>query len=253
MNADEIVLGNPNFFLYQSTLHQLGRALYANKEYADALKVYQWISVLYPQYRQVQFEKMWAASMANRYELALGAITSQRSSYFSKYLEPETYLVQFYLYNRLCRRQELDEIRKEVKKFEKALNDGSYNYKEWAKRDIETSVLLHLEDGAKDNDGDPGQRKANMSETAWIKSHLEKRFERDLPRMKEQLRRVQAFLTIAKPLDEKGLPQIIEIPGLKQVLAADREMWPVQDAEDWLDEIGQHVFIGQSECGSKAK
>ncbi len=43
-----------------------------------------------------------------------------------------------------------------------------------------------------------------------------------------------------------------KLPSQEELFRSGKEMWPVDDAEDWLDELGYQTFIGQSECEQKA-
>ena len=241
-----------NFFLYHSVLHSYARALYGANRAKEAMDVYGWISPLYPQFRQVQFEKMWAASRAGLFGHALGAIASQRSSFFSKWLEPETYLVQYYLFKRLCRDDEVARVRAEAAAFQKAIESGSFGYAEWARRDVETLLLIRLKQSPSEpRSSSVVNGRARSEEITWITKLLEERFQKDLPRIKQQMENVVAYFNLAIEATKQDLPAALVIPGLTQVLESDREMWPVSDAEDWLDEQGNHVFVGQSECQGK--
>jgi tetratricopeptide (TPR) repeat protein len=117
--ADSKKFGDINFFARQTLLHSLARSFFGEGRFDDSLETYQKISLLYPFVRQIQFEKMWAAFRAKNYSLTLGAIASQMSSYFNRYMEPETYLVQYYLYRQMCRKSDVAQVLRTVKRFKK--------------------------------------------------------------------------------------------------------------------------------------
>ena len=95
-----------NTQLYWSLIHSLARAFYGLKQYDDAFKLYSSIPTSYPFYKQVQFELMWNNYQNGKLEFALGSIANMTSGNFSKILEPEVYLVQYYINKRMCRNQE---------------------------------------------------------------------------------------------------------------------------------------------------
>jgi len=241
-----ISFGSDNFFLYQSISHSLARALYGQGQYTQALEVYQWISLNYPFFRQVQFEKMWAAFRAENYSLTLGAIASQMSSYYSSYLEPESYLVQYYLYRRLCRTADVTQVERAVANYKKLVLEGNLKLENWARHDNETMILSRLIDlNRSANDTSEIPRSQRLKEVQFIRQTLETRFRVDITRIREQMEKVAAYMNLARDAQKTDLPPIVKVPTY---LSSKTEMWPVEDAEDWLDEIGHHIFIGESQC-----
>lgn len=198
--------------------------------------------------RQIQFEKMWTALRAKHFAVAMGAIVSQKSSYFSKYLEPEAYLVQYYLYRRLCREDDVKLVLRDINDFKNMLEKGTFTLEEWAGRDFHTRLLLSLSLNRKRLVNSPVTAQERKAERTRIRSRLEKSYKRDLVRLRSEMEKVVAYLNLAPDATQKDLPKILEIPGLNKILNSHNEMWPMSDAEDWLDEVGQHVFIGRSEC-----
>ncbi len=113
-NKGRIPKGNQQ--LYLNIIHQMARSLYGQKRFNEALEVYDWISPVYPQIRQVLFEKMWTSFRAGKYDVALGTIASQQSGYFSEYLHPESYLIKIYIFKRLCRKKDINYTVDAIKK-----------------------------------------------------------------------------------------------------------------------------------------
>jgi hypothetical protein len=87
-----------------------------------------------------------------------------------------------------------------------------------------------------------------QAEVQRIRASLEKRYATDIARVNSQLEKVIAYLNMGTVAAKGELPAIPQKTDLKQILNSETEMWPVEDAEDWLDEIGHHHFIGVSEC-----
>ena len=235
--------------LYPFVLHSMARALYGAGRYADSLSVYNWIRPGYPRYRQILFEKMWAAFKAGRVEIALGAIASQRSAYFSTFLSPESYLIQTYIYKKLCRDEELKEVIEEMKKSELMLKKSSL--KNWVKSDIESMVLWHVsEQKAFQNDLIPEISKADRDREKWeIREALKKAFRVLQPKLLSDLKIAIAYSQLADVTDTKQeLKPIPELKSREQLLKLDLEIWPADTHEDWADEVGRHVLIGESLC-----
>jgi hypothetical protein len=51
-------------------------------------------------------------------------------------------------------------------------------------------------------------------------------------------------MTQLKPVEKIGSRQ--------QLLKMDLEVWPVDSDESWADEIGKHVYLGESQCASSS-
>lgn len=238
-----------NHLLYENVLHSMARALFGAGRFDEALTVYGWISRNYPRYRQVLFEKMWTAFRGNHADVALGAIASQRSTYFSDYMEPETYLVQLYIYKKLCRSDEVRQLQNDIALFRRNLMNGKYTYKDWAKSDLETYGLLRLTEQEPLEDGGSVSMGEKRYEQEQIKKSLINRFEYEKRRISKELNQVLAYSYLAvgakflKLKDNELNPSRLRKSGI--------EVWPVDDAEDWLDEIGNHLYIGESQCEQK--
>ena len=247
----EILAGrSENRLLYQITIHSMARALYGAGRFEESLRVYSWISKNYPRYRQVLFERMWTGFRAGRMEIALGAIASQQSAYFANYMEPESYLVQLYIYKKLCRTDEQATLRQSIERFRDSLANGRYTYAEWAKSDLETFSLLRLTEQPIDRSLSAAGQQERRKEQADIKRFLLQRFEIEKKRLLRELTQVLAYFNLAVAADTLKMSSS-ELSRKTLRTGSQQEFWPVDDAEDWLDELGSHIFIGQSECQSK--
>jgi hypothetical protein len=240
-------------FLHQFMLHSMARALYGAQRFADSLEVYGWIPPTYPRYRQVLFEKMWAAFRHGRLDIALGAIASQHSAYFSEYQEPETYLVQVYVFKKLCRDQELERVRNMIKKFKSVLMEPSheYGFREWAKSDLETFSLLRLTEITEIPDADQTILDSErLREKNKINKLLRIRFENERKRLAEQLKIVLAYSYVAIGADSLAVKNY-QLPSRAELMKHGSEFWLVRDGENWVDELGGHLYIGDSRCKEK--
>jgi hypothetical protein len=229
--------------------HLMARALYGARRYDESMTVYQWINTSYPFIRQVLFEKMWAAFKAGRVDIALGAIASQRSSFFSKYLPTESYLIQTYLLKKLCRDAELKEVADELKAYQEALTSGSLE--DWASKDNTTAVLARVAK-IKPKETDltsmitPAER---VSEQRQISEVLEKVYQKQKPLILNDLKTILAYQHLANVTDTKTVLQPVhKLKSRDELLAQDLEVWPADFKEEWLDEVGKHVLIGESLC-----
>lgn len=235
--------------IYPFVLQSMARALYASGRYEEALTVYTWISPSYQRFRQVLFEKMWAAFRAGRVEIALGSVASQRSAYFSKYLSPESYLIQTYIYRRLCRNDDLAEVIGEMKQYEAALAKNRMSI--WVGNDIETHVLWRLtreDKGIKSPLITPGERDRERAE---IMSALNRAFQMQKPKILTDLRTAMAYAHLATVADTSNvLKPIQKLNSREELSALDLEIWPADASEEWVDEIGTHVLIGESLCNA---
>lgn len=239
-------------FLYWTVVHNMARSLYGAGRYLESMEVYEWVPPDYYKFRQVLFEKMWASFRAKRYDRALGAIASQQSSYFSSSLEPETYLIQLYLFKKLCRMDEHKRTLANIEVIMKRLDakSGSYTMEEWAQSDTETKVLYRLSTAFVPDDAN---RTAKLKEQVSIKNALTARFQNERKRLESQFKTVLAYSRLSVALDKDIIVTDV-VPDRETLMKGRKEFWPVEDAEDWIDELGQHLYIGESQCAkSEAK
>jgi hypothetical protein len=229
--------------------HTMARALYGARRFEESLTVYQWLSPNYPFFRQVLFEKMWAAFKAGRVDLALGAVASQRSTYFSRFLSPESYLIQTYLYKKLCRDQDLQEVITEMKAYEDALQKG--DVKDWVGSDANTLTLWQLSQIKSKPTDDVklitvAERQKEQEE---IQAALNQAYQRQKVKILKDLKTALAYAHLAKVTDTKDvLKPVRALTGRDELLKQDLEVWPADNAEEWTDELGKHVLIGESQC-----
>lgn len=240
--------------LYPHVLHAIARALYGAGRYAEAIEVYGWIGSNYPRIRQVLFEKMWAGFRGQRTDIALGAIASQRSAYFSGFMHSESYLVQNYIYRKLCRDGAIQGVLGEMARYEQAIQKG--DVEAWAKTDLDSTVLWNVAEsgsgaGARAFSVQYVSAKSREAEKNAIIARLKKEFERDRPRILSDLRRAKAYTQLSSGKDRSGvLKPIQRLPDRAAYLKADLEAWPAESQEEWADEIGSHRFFGDSLCAS---
>jgi len=229
--------------------HTMGRALYGARRYDEAMEVYQWINTAYPHIRQVLFEKMWAAFKAGRVDMALGAIASQRSGYFSTYLPTESYLIQTYLFKRLCRDDDLNQVNLEMKQYEERLAKG--DIRDWVNKDV-TSALLWQLSQAKPKPTDLLDiipLSDRITEQKEILNALNRVYEKQKPIILSELKSILAYAHLAKVSDTSTVLKPVEsLKSRDELLKKDLEVWPADSNEEWLDEIGKHVLIGESLC-----
>ena len=226
-----------NYHLYWSIVHSLGRTLYALKQYDEAYKVYTTIPSSYPFYKQVQFELMWNTYMNGRLEYSLGAIATMASGHFSKILEPEVYLLQYYIYRRMCRDEEVDIIKKRVKLYQNILNKYKFPLVNWLKKDVETLVYKQILQSG-DMNGKEGVR---------LKKLLDQRMNAEVKRWRKEFDLVAAHLDVDSGKN-KNLEPVKTLLSVDQLLSTSNEKWNVEDNEIWSDELGKQVFIQKDLC-----
>lgn len=242
-----------NLFLYSVALQSMGRTLFGARRFNEALEVYNWIPKNFPRFKQILFEKMWTGFRAGRIDVALGAIASQESSYFSNYQEPETYLLKVYIFKKLCRDEDLKDLRMTLNSIKSRIEkkDPKF-YREWAKSDIEIMSLSNLVTFKSSSNLSPDiSSEDRENEKNAIRSILKKRYEIDLLRYKRDLEAAIAYSNIALGTKDFNFVKHEEI-NHEELMAKGDEVWAVNDAEDWVDEIGGHLFIGDSLCGKAA-
>lgn len=239
--------------LYFSVLQSMARALYGGGKYAESLEVYSWIPPYYFQIRQVLFEKMWAAFRASKFDYVIGAIASQQSSYFSPYLDPESYLIKIYSMKKLCRERDILATLNSIQAYLKGLQTGRITYKEWSRRDLILSGIDALTEQRTSATDllKVVSREKRETERARLTDFLIKNFERNRPRMISQLQKVLGYSKLALGNESALLTQVTELEDSQTLSGKGQEWWPATGGEEWLDEIGSHVFIGDSQCSAK--
>jgi hypothetical protein len=255
--AQEVAKANPSQLvlngldqIYPYVLHSLARALYADRRYREALEVYSWMQPSYSRFHRVLFEKMWTAYYAQKADLALGAISSQHSAYFSDYVDPETYLVQLYLFKRLCRQSEFDRILAEVKAFKKKITDGVFTYEDFAKSEVFTQRILRVSEQSADKNDAIVSASDRRAERDRIKTNLLNSFNYSKKALLENLSLVEAYSTMATtPGMELGFEPMRRTTDRNELVRRNLEVWPIEaDGEEWADEVGNHFYLGESQC-----
>jgi hypothetical protein len=240
-----------NSQLYTETLHSLARALFGAGKYNDSVEVYSWIKPPYPRFRHVLFEKMWAAFHAKKIDVANGSIASQYSSYFSRFLEPESYLVQIYIYRKLCRKDDLNLAVQNAREFEKLLSTNTYTMAEWAKTDFDTMTQLYIVNNSKNVSSKVVSEALREREKNKILKNLQTQFDIDRKRLAKEMKKVNAYINLAAVEDNKVFEPVVKIEMAGTFKKQIYEYWPAVDREDWLDELGYFYFVGGSQCASK--
>lgn len=225
-----------NYQLYWSLIHSLSRALYALKQYKDAYILYRSIPSSYPLYKQVQFELMWNNYLNERLEYSLGSIATMSSGHFSKILEPEAYLIQYYIYRRMCRDAEVDLIKKKVKYYRDSFANKNISYADWIKKDVETLVYKQVLQSGSPKGG----------EAIRLRKDLDRRLEIDSRRLRKEFDLVFAHIDLDSGKNKK-LKEVNNL-AIEKLLSTDSEKWAVDDNETWSDELGKQVFIQKDLC-----
>ena len=84
-------------------------------------------------------------------------------------------------------------------------------------------------------------------EQSRISKTLDRVIELRARRFSKELDKIIAYAQLAAV--GKGLAEIEKLPDREALLAKNLEIWPADSSEVWLDEVGYHRFIGESQCG----
>ena len=229
-----------NFQLYWSLVHSLARSLYGAKIYGEAQKIYYTLPMSYRFYRQAQFELVWTYYLNERIEFALGAIANISTGLFSQVLEPEAYLLQYYIYRRLCRNEEIEIIKNKLVMFQEQVNQKSIPFDQWIKKDIDSLIYKQVLDSGNDKN----------AEFASLKNKLENARVKDVERIKKEIEIVLAHMSLAS--GHKKLKSVKKLLSAEQILEGKNEKWAIDDQEVWADEIGRLVFLQKDLCNLDA-
>jgi hypothetical protein len=237
-----------NLDFYNFVKQSAARSLYGAGRYEDALKVYDSIDAGFFNYKRVIFEKMWTAFMAGRVELALGMVASLRSAYFSNYIDPEVYMIQVYAYKKLCRNKDLERTLAEMRDFKRQI-DTKPTFDLLSLGDLEiVSLKQLLEKRYLGFSSRIVTRRMREEEQARISKTLDRIVEMRARRFSRELDKIIAYAQLAAV--GKGLASIEKLPDRGSLLKKNLEIWPADSSEVWLDEVGYHRFIGESQCAS---
>lgn len=230
----------------------LVRALYGSGKYDEARGESIRIPPSFSRFKHVLFERMWSAFRAGRADVALGDIAAQRSSYFGNYLEPESYLVLVYLLKRLCREDEAQEVIRQMEGFQADLASGKFSLSQWAKLEVGTRMYLELMERPDPSGLDRQAVDLRNRERNWISKLLNSSFDKKRKQWMDELPQVISYSRLAvNPLMGGALQPIEKFPNREKMLERGYEIWPVEDGEQWLDELGNQRFMGDSRCVKK--
>lgn len=234
--------------LYTHVLHSMARALYGANRLKEALIVYQWFGPHYSGFRQILFEKMWTAFKLGKVDIAIGAIASQHSIYFSEHLSPEAYLIETYLFRKLCRVDDLKEVVEEMRAWEKLLTKGG-GMESWARADPITLSLWKLSSQRTDLQSPFVSRAERETERKRIDSKLGIFFEGQRKKILAELKSATAYIFLAEGKASHSLLEAVSsLPSRSAYFKLNLEIWPVLDQEEWVDEVGYRRFFGESLC-----
>lgn len=223
--------------LYWSLIHSLARSFYGLKQYNEALTVYKTIPISYPFYRQVLFESMWASYMNDDLEFALGAIASMNSGNFSKVLEPEVYLVQYYIYKRLCNDEAALLVKNRVQAISKLVLGIEFQLGTWIRKDVDKLVYRKIL-----LSGD--LKNKNIQD---LRSRLEMEKNRDFDRLEKEFELVNAHFDLDSGKNS-NLSPMKKFKNIGQILNTKNDFFLVSDKELWTDEIGKYVYLKKDLC-----
>lgn len=227
-----------NYHLYLSIVHSLSRALYALKQYDDAFVLYRTLPTSYVYYNQVQFELMWNNYLNNRLEYSLGAIATMASGHFSSWLEPEVYLLQYYIYRRMCRDLDAEVVKNAARYYQKYISENKLTLGQWIKKDVETKLYEQAMRS--------GSNKS--SEFIRMKKFLSSRMKNDIKRLKKEFELVLAHIDVDNRKTNRKLPPVQSLLTVDQLLLDSSDKWSLDDNEVFVDELGKKVFIQKDLC-----
>jgi len=238
--------------LYPYILQSMGRALYSAGRFDEAYIVFRWIQPTFSKFQQVQFEKMWAAFRGGRVDHALGAIASQKSEYFSKHISPESYLVQIYLYKKLCREDDYKQVLNQVRSFRKDVQSGAYSRDEWLKSEVENRILYNLIQMKPEKGLAFVSAAERKQEQERLHKILDAAFKSQRSRLLDEIDKVLAYVQLTiKSGGDSVLKPLEILPDRSSFFKLNLEIWPADSAEEWIDEVGTHRFVGESLCGKR--
>jgi hypothetical protein len=184
----------------------------------------------------------------------MGAIASQRTVFFAQFLEPETYLLMIYLLKSLCRTDQIEIVRAELSDFQNKVKSlGTTKITEWARFDLEYFNLYKLI-----NSQNPQANRFGVTQAQREKEKEKIRISllshvKDLgARLSKELDMVKAYASLAISAQPLKANSMI-LTTRDEIAAKDRESWKLDDAEDWVDETGRHLYVGTNLCIQEAR
>ena len=245
-------VGKENRNIYYWLLHHMGRTLYSSGNYEQALEVYNWIPTRYYQFRQVQFEKMWTAFRLNKLDIAMGSIISQQSAYYSRYIEPESYLVKLYILQKLCDQRQVSKVVRDIDSYIAQIRTKKMRLSEWAKNDLyDYSISLLVRQRETDGLTSIISVQERLEQKNKILKKLNSKFLDDQVRIERDLNKVKGYALLMKFDVTEELEKVMNMPSSDILSSQGLEYWPTSKNEEWVDEAGQYFYNGQSKCKKK--
>lgn len=242
-------VGKENRNIYYWLLHQMGRTLYSSGNYEQSLEVYNWIPTRYYQFRQVQFEKMWAAFRLNKLDIAMGSIISQQSAYYSRYIEPESYLVKLYILQKLCDKRQVSQVVKDIDNYIVRIRQKKLRLSEWAKNDLyDYSISLLARVGETQGLTSLISVQERAEQKNKILKKLNAKFIDDQLRIERDLNKVRGYALLMRFDVSEELEKVTSLPSSDVLSSQGLEYWPTSKNEEWVDEAGQYFYNGKSKC-----
>lgn len=237
---------------YPYVLEEIGRCLYALKRFDEAYEVFSWIPPSFPRYRRVLFEQMWASFMAGRIELTIGRLASQFSPFFTPYHYPDAYLMEVYVYKKLCRDADLKVTLQRMKQLRDEVISGHFTWRDWMQSDVEGIVLRKILESSPRTAVNLVTAQERAQERAYIQTALERAFQKDRTKWLQNMELATAFAELST-IKSTALKPLAKLPSRQELYRQKLEIWPVDKREEWIDEMGSHRFAGESQCAPDQK
>jgi hypothetical protein len=248
-HGDEDVARSAAIF-YPYVLESMGRSLYGLRRFKESAEVLSWINFSYPRYRRVLFEQMWASFQAGSIDQTLGRIASQFSAHFAEYNSPEAFLVQAYVHKKLCRDDDLKAVIAKMKNLRDAVKKGTFTWNDWVKSDIEGIVLSKVLEANPSSPVALVTDAERAAEKLRIEKALKGAFAREKPQWLDNMETAIAYAQLSTGKTSQLKP-IEKLPSRAELFKQKLEIWPADSREEWIDEIGSHRFVGESQCTAK--
>jgi hypothetical protein len=239
--------------VYPFALHGMARSLYTLRSFQESYKVYSWIPLFYPRLQQTFFERTWSAFMSGDIANALGSIASQRSGFFGRLINTESFILEVYIYRRLCRYDSVRSVLDEMKSIQDGFRNKSITWYEWAQRDTYSLALRNLTDKKQESSASPEHVTAQEKEAERqrLTRILSNRFEREKAAYLKSLDLAISYSTLAMINQDSKLLKPVKNLGTRiDYLNSQKEIWPAEKGETWIDEMGRQIYGGDSLCAT---
>jgi len=179
----------------------------------------------------------------------MGSIISQQSAYYSKYIEPESYLVKLYILKKLCNEAETQKVLNDIEQYISQIKNKKLKLKEWAKNDLyDYSLSLLASADEKAGLTDLISIKERAEQKQKIVKKLNQKFIDDQLRIERDLKKVKGYALLTRSGVGDELKEISTLPSSDILSAQGLEYWPTSEKEEWVDEAGQYFYNGKSLC-----